>query len=98
MRKKSNKLLLNWKLTLIKSLFILIWLWGSLLIWAVVGGLFIGIIPTVLNNLFPQWEIEVYPVFSSLYYNGFLLVHLLSVIGLSSYIKEEEGKILPRRM
>ncbi len=87
---------MNWKITLFKSLFILIWLWGSLFIWAVIGGILIGILITILQNFNPH--IDSYPINLTLFNFGFFVTHLLSIIGLSGYIKEEEGKIIPGRM
>jgi predicted permease len=79
---------MNWKLTFFKSLFILIWLWGSLFIWAVIGGIFIALLTSIFPNL------GNYPLPLTLYNFGFLGTHLLSVVGLSSFHQEEE-KTLP---
>lgn len=77
----------NWRFTYTKSIFILILLWGPLFTWAVTGMWFI----VLFAFFFPV--LDNYSVSRVLYNYGFLVVHLLSVIVLSRYIKEYEVKV-----
>ena len=83
--------MVNWRHIYAKSFFILILLWGPLFIWAITGMLVIELLAFFLSIL------SISPLPRELYNYGFLVVHLLSVIVLSRYLKDVEIRVSPEK-